>query len=115
MRPARPAAAEPGEGKAPVSDAVALPPLRDRPSRDRGPRPGDTGDGQPSGAAAREFQSADRDGDGFLSHGEVRGRFPVIDHEFARVDADGDGRISPQEFLRLRQRQAEMKRDRPKY
>lgn len=111
----RPPAVEPGENKAPVRDAVAVPPLRDRPSRDRGPRPGDSQDGQVSGTVAREFQSADRDGDGFLSHDEVRGRFPVIEREFNRVDADGDGRISQQEFWRLRQRQAVTMRGRPKY
>jgi serine/threonine protein kinase len=115
---ARPPAVEPGsEGEAPVRDAIALPPLsraqRERPTRDRGPRPGDSQDGQPGGAVAREFRSADRDGDGFLSRDEVRGRFPFIDREFRRVDASGDGRISQQEFWRLRQRQAETMRGRP--
>jgi hypothetical protein len=111
----QPPAIEPSEDKTPVRDAVAEPSIRDRPSRERGPRPGEAQDGQAGSTASREFQSADRNGDGFLSHDEVRGRFPVIDREFARVDANGDGRISPQEFWRVRQRQAEMKRDRPKY
>jgi serine/threonine protein kinase len=108
--PAPPPAVEPGEDQVPVGNAASL---RDRPSRDRGPRPGDSQDGQAGGASAREFQSADRDGDGFLSHDEVRGRFPFIDREFRRVDASGDGRISQQEFGRLRQRQAETMRGRP--
>jgi serine/threonine protein kinase len=54
-----------------------------------------------------DFQSADRNGDGFLSQDEVRGRFPVIAREFAKVDADGDGRISLLEFLQFRKRQFE--------
>ncbi len=110
----RPAVAEPraDRSRAPVSDAVALPPIamaeRDRPSRERGPRPGDSPDAeQIRKAAAGEFRSADRDGDGYLSRGEVSGHFPLIEREFKRVDADGDGKISQQEFLRLRQRQAE--------
>jgi len=101
-------------GRAPVRDAVALPPIvtddRGRPSRDRDPRPGDA---EQVRTAAAEFRSADRDGDGQLSRDEVRGRFPLIDREFGRVDADGDGRISPQEFQRLRSQQAQAMRGRP--
>jgi len=76
-------------------------PAPDRPSRDRPERPGDERDASRE-LAQREFRSADRDGDGYLSRSEVAGRFPVIEREFDRVDADHDGRISPQEFLRLR-------------
>ncbi|MDP1716668.1 MAG: hypothetical protein Q8L40_01190, partial [Burkholderiales bacterium] len=97
------------KGRAPVRDAVALPPLgaddRVRPSRDREPRPGDAEQGRK--AAAVEFRGADRDGDGYLSRDEVRGRFPAMERQYDRIDADGDGRISPLEFQRLRSRQAE--------
>lgn len=111
--PSRPAVAEPrpDRPKAPVSDAVALPPAmaeRDRPPRERGPRPGDRPDAeQIRKTAAQEFRAADSDGDDYLSRAEVSGRFPLIEREFNRVDADGDGKISQQEFLRLRRRQAE--------
>lgn len=102
--------------KVPVRDAVALPQItpndRERPSRDRDPRPGDTG--HVRNAAAAEFRSADRDGDGYLSRDEVRGRFPGIARQYDRADGDGDGRISPQEFQRLRQVQAEATRSRSK-
>jgi serine/threonine protein kinase len=77
----------------------------DRPSRDRPERPGDEREA-PRELAQREFRSADRDGDGYLSRPEVAGRFPLIEREFERVDADGDGKISPQEFMRLRRFQA---------
>ncbi len=110
----RPAVAEPrpDRPRAPVSDAVALPPIamaeRDRPPRERGPRPGDRPDAeQIRKTAAQEFRAADSDGDDYLSRAEVSGRFPLIEREFSRVDADGDGKISQQEFLRLRRRQAE--------
>ena len=56
-----------------------------------------------------QFHSADANGDGFLTPPEVRGRFPVIAKEFARVDGDNDGRISMKEFLRLRRQQFEKK------
>lgn len=77
----------------------------DRPSRDRPERPDDEREAFRE-LVQREFRSADRDGDGYLSRSEVAGRFPAIEREYARVDTDGDGRISPQEFMRLRRFQA---------
>ena len=52
-----------------------------------------------------EFSGADRDGNGFLSPDEVRGRFPFIERNFSMVDTNGDGRISPSELAELRKRQ----------
>jgi hypothetical protein len=72
-----------------------------RPSRDRTGRPVDEQEALRL-QARRDFQSADRNGDGYLSREEVAGHFPLIGREFERIDADGDGRISPQEFFRLR-------------
>ena len=48
----------------------------------------------------QEFAAADRDGNGFLTPDEVRGRFPFIERNFSQVDANGDGRISPLELAR---------------
>jgi hypothetical protein len=47
---------------------------------------------------AREFKSADANGDGYLSPEEMR-RFPALAQHFKRVDQDGDGRISSAEFM----------------
>jgi len=57
----------------------------------------------------QQFQSADANGDGYLAPPEVRGRFPMIAKEFARVDTDNDGRISLREFLQVRRQQLERK------
>jgi len=54
-----------------------------------------------------EFEAADKNGDGYLSPEEVRGRFPVIAREFQRIDTNGDGKISLEEFQNLRRRQLE--------
>jgi hypothetical protein len=56
-----------------------------------------------------QFRTADANADGYLSPDEVRGRFPMIAKEFARVDADNDGRISMREFLQFRRQQLERK------
>jgi serine/threonine protein kinase/Ca2+-binding EF-hand superfamily protein len=53
----------------------------------------------------QEFIGADRDGNGYLSRDEIRGRFPFIERNFSAVDSDGDGRISPAEFAQLRKQQ----------
>jgi len=85
---------------------------RARPERGRADRPGDT---QRSPLeeyhrnVEQEFRSADRNGDGFLSREEVKGRFTFIEREFGRVDADGDGRVSADEFWQLRRVQAQQK------
>jgi hypothetical protein len=85
---------------------------RARPERERADRPGDTQ--RPAleeyhHNVQQEFRSADRNGDGYLSREEVKGRFTFIEREFGRVDADGDGRISPDEFWQLRRFQARQK------
>ena len=57
----------------------------------------------------QEFAAADRDGNGFLTPDEVRGRFPFIERNFSQVDANGDGRISPLELAQLRKKQLTQK------
>jgi serine/threonine protein kinase len=112
VSPAEPKVVFPPDAKAPGLDRSGLAdrPPRERPERNRADRPGE--ERQPDfelqkRKVAQEFRSADQNGDGYLSHEEVQGRFPFIDREFGRVDADGDGRISPEEFLRLRRMQAQ--------
>jgi serine/threonine protein kinase len=56
-----------------------------------------------------QFRAADTNGDGTLAPDEVRGRFPAIARDFARVDQDGDGRISMREFLLFRRLQLDRK------
>ena len=57
----------------------------------------------------QEFDTADRNGDGYLTPQEVRGRFPFIERNFSLVDADHDGRISPLEYWQLRQKRETLK------
>jgi hypothetical protein len=59
---------------------------------------------------APQFRAADTNADGYLTPEEVRGRFPMIAKEFARVDSDNDGRISLREFLQVRRMQLERKK-----
>ena len=85
---------------------------RARPERERTDRPGDTPQStleEFRKKAAQEFKSADRNGDGYLSRAEIKGRFPYIEREFGRADFDGDGRISMEEFWRMRRIQAEQR------
>jgi serine/threonine protein kinase len=90
--------------------AAAVP---ERPSRERGDRPGEESADDPlRRQAAQEFRGADTDGDGYLSQDEAR-RFPFISKEFQRVDVDGDGRISLQEFIQLRRWQAQQRVQKP--
>jgi serine/threonine protein kinase len=109
----RPAAApEPPPSKpAPVLEAAPAPSIRERPGREREDRPGPLEDKKEmrQQMAEQDFRGADRNGDGYLSADEVRGRFPAIEQDFRRVDADGDGRVSLQEFFQLRRMQAEKK------
>ena len=58
---------------------------------------------------AEAFRGADRDGNGFLTADEVRGKFPFIEQNFSQVDTDRDGRISAGELLQLRKKQQRMK------
>jgi serine/threonine protein kinase/Ca2+-binding EF-hand superfamily protein len=60
---------------------------------------------QISTALQKEFDTADRDGNGYLTPDEVRGRFPFIAKNFDKVDTDHDGRISPVELWQMRRKQ----------
>ena len=55
-------------------------------------------------AMKREFITADRNGDGYLSADEVRGRFPAVEKNFTVVDANHDGRISLDELWQFRRK-----------
>jgi serine/threonine protein kinase len=101
---------KPATGEQPSADPRGV--SRARPERERTDRPGDTQ--RPAleefrKKTAQEFKSADRNGDGYLSRAEIKGRFTFIEREFGRADVDGDGRISMEEFWRMRRIQAEQK------
>jgi serine/threonine protein kinase len=103
----RPAPVTAEQPPAKVADAAPA-----RPPRERTDRPGDEQRAEVEELrrkTEREFRSADRDGDGYLSRDEVRGRFPFVEREFQRVDTDGDGRISGPEFFRMRRWQAQQR------
>ena len=53
----------------------------------------------------KQFESADRDGNGYLTPDEIKGKFPFIEKTFSAVDTDHDGRISLEELWQLRQKQ----------
>lgn len=114
--PSSPAARAPGSG---LNPATGVQPsagpgetLRARPERERTDRPGDQlrlNLEEYRAKVEQEFLTADRNGDGYLSQEEVRGRFAFIQREFERVDRNADGRISPDEFWQLRRMQAEQR------
>ncbi len=101
------------EHKAASPEKAPPPPEKSEPARDKGaaseknppPSPPPRADNAIPPSVQLEFSSADRDGNGFLSPDEVRGRFPFIERNFSMVDANGDGRISPSELAELRKRQ----------
>ena len=64
-------------------------------------------------ALKKEFIAADRDGNGYLSPDEVRGRFPAVDKNFSAVDANHDGRISLGELWEYRKEMFTGKSRRP--
>lgn len=61
----------------------------------------------------KEFDGVDRDGDGYLSQQEIRGRFPFVERNFSLVDQNHDGRISAEEFRLMRIKQRSMKHGLP--
>ncbi len=68
-----------------------------------------SGDPQLPPPIKKEFEAADRDGNGYLTYGEIRGKFPFIEKNFSQVDSDRDGRISAVEFMQLRTKQQSTK------
>ncbi len=82
------------------SERNAAPDKAGSPPPDKSPPP--RADSSIPQSVQLEFNSADRDGNGFLTPDEVRGRFPYIERNFSKVDTDGDGRISPAELAALR-------------
>ena len=85
-----------------IQDAAKSPGRTASPGK---PATGGEDETQISPAVKKEFMAADRNGDGFLTPDDVRGRFPFIEKNFSRVDTDHDGRISLDEFWQLRQKQ----------
>jgi len=104
-----PAAPAPKPAAAAV-EVQQVPPIRDRPGRDRDERPGPPPEERMDKmrGVAHEFRAADTNSDGYLTPEEVHGRFPLIEREFQRVDVNGDGRISPQELVEFRRTMGEM-------
>jgi hypothetical protein len=102
----------PAQKPAMVAVEPQPPSFRDRPGRDRDDRPGPPPDDRDKMDKMRgteqEFRAADSNGDGYLTPGEVRGRFPLLEREFQRVDENGDGRISPQELHQFKRVMTEM-------
>jgi serine/threonine protein kinase len=96
-----PAASEPKQE--PKHEAKPEPPASEPPAGPS-PAPPSTAEAVPQ-VVMQEFAAADRDGNGFLTPDEVRGRFPYIERNFSQVDANGDGRISPLELAQLRKKQ----------
>ena len=63
--------------------------------------PSDTsGSGSAGMSSASEFDSLDRDGDGYLSREDVDSK-PALKEEWVNADRDGDGRLDRSEFSRF--------------
>ncbi len=100
--PAEDAAAPAGSSPpATPGDSLASGPMEAQ----RNTETGSSGDAQVPQSVKKQFATADRDGNGFLTPEEVAGRFPYIEKHFSMVDADHDGRISIDELWQLRQTQ----------
>ena len=105
--PAAVPGAPPARAPAPAASATAVPAAAtpaEKPAEDAAPEPLRRFRRE----AEAEFNSADANGDGYISADEAR-RFPMLAKNFKRVDTDGDGRISQREFFQAKRAMLERK------